>query len=252
MPESRPRRRSVADRCRTLRDQWYPKSVRPYQIYTAAVLAECDASTVLLDLGCGREARWLRSVAPRVGTAIGMDYEIAAGWNEPRRGLFCGDAHQVPLAGGSVDVLSTMNTIEHFADPRRVFNEMFRVLRPGGHLFIVTVNLRFPPVALARFLPHCLRRRINAAATDSRPEDTFPVFYRANTTDKLQRIGTEAGFRVERLDLLSHHPEYFMFSTLAYRCWAAFERWVLRRPAFAAWRHFIFAHFVKPEEGVVR
>lgn len=245
--EPKARGHSAADRCRALRDKWYPKSVRPHQIYTAAVLAECNASTVLLDLGCGREARWLRGIAPRVGLGVGMDYEIAAAWNDPGRGLLCGDAHHVPLASGSVDVLSTMNTIEHFADPRRVLDELYRVLRPGGHLFIVTVNLRFPPVAAAQFLPHRLRQRINSVATDSNPEDTFPVFYRANTAGQLRAVGCAAGFQVRRLEMLSHHPEYFMFSPLAYRCWAAFERLVLRRTAFAGFRHFILAHFVKPE-----
>ncbi|MCC7293381.1 MAG: methyltransferase domain-containing protein [Phycisphaerales bacterium] len=237
---------SAADRCRALRDRWYPKEVRPYQVYTAAVLRSLPADGVLVDSGCGREARWLRNVADSAGRAIGMDFEIARQLEDPKLFLARADAHHPPLADACADVVSTMNTVEHFENPVVVFREFLRLLKPGGRLFVLTVNQSFLPIVAARLLPHRLRQRINAAATDSKPEDTFPVFYRANSVKALARIARETGFDAVRLDYLSNHPEYFMFSPLAYRCWALVERAILRRKLFQGGRHFILAEFRKP------
>ncbi len=239
-------RLSAADRCRALRDRWYPKEVRPYQVYTAAVLRSLPADGVLVDSGCGREARWLRNVADHAGRAIGMDFEIARQLDGPGLFLARADAHHTPLADACADLVSTMNTVEHFEHPAVVFREFFRVLKPGGRLFVLTVNQSFLPIVAARLLPHRLRQRINSAATDSKPEDTFPVFYRANSVKALARIAGETGFKVVRMDYLSNHPEYFMFSPLAYRSWAMVERLLLRRRLFQGWRHFILAEFRKP------
>jgi len=267
-PTPRP---TAADRCRTLRDRWYPKQSRPHQILTRAVVGVARAGAVIVDSGCGRDGRWLRRLAPHFGLALGFDLEIEPG--ESGAGdrvcvdddavtsdsagpdtcskaaditplvLVRGDAHFAPVRSGSADVVVSKNTVEHFGEPSSVFAEFFRMLRPGGHLFVLTVNQWFPPVAGVRFLPHRVRQRINARATDSAPEDTFPVFYRANTASALRRLGADAGFECVSLDHVSHHPEYFMFSPAAYRMWALFERGVLRRRMFAGLRHFLLAHF---------
>lgn len=39
---------------------------------------------------------------------------------------------QIPLPEGSVDVIYTIDTVEHLSRPREMFAECFRVLRPGG------------------------------------------------------------------------------------------------------------------------
>lgn len=46
------------------------------------------------------------------------------------------DAHDMPYADESVDVLIANNVIHHLARPFRFFREAARVLRPGGHLLV--------------------------------------------------------------------------------------------------------------------
>jgi ubiquinone/menaquinone biosynthesis C-methylase UbiE len=48
-------------------------------------------------------------------------------------------AASVPLPDVSVDVVYTIDTVEHLSRPREIFNEVSRVLRPGG-LFLVHFN----------------------------------------------------------------------------------------------------------------
>lgn len=52
------------------------------------------------------------------------------------------DAHQIPLAAGSVDAVVIMAVLEHVVDPWRVSEEIYRVLKPGGAVFAETPFLQ--------------------------------------------------------------------------------------------------------------
>lgn len=47
-----------------------------------------------------------------------------------------GSGLQLPVADGSVDVAFSSNVLEHVPDPRRMAEEMLRVTRPGGIVFL--------------------------------------------------------------------------------------------------------------------
>lgn len=49
-----------------------------------------------------------------------------------------GDAHALPYADASVQMIFCEAVLEHVADPPRAVAEMFRVLAPGGRAFAVT------------------------------------------------------------------------------------------------------------------
>lgn len=50
-----------------------------------------------------------------------------------------GDAENLPLADAEFDGAVTRAAVHHFAQPQRAFDEMFRVLRPGGAAVIADV-----------------------------------------------------------------------------------------------------------------
>lgn len=233
----------ASQRCREIRDRLYPLHDRPYYVFTNAVKALARPDGVVVDAGCGRDASWLRRISPFFGKAVGFDYEIARPAAEGHCWVLRGDAHRIPLASGSVDVIGTISTLEHFADPARVFEEFRRVLRPDGALFVLTVNQYFPPIILGRIFPHRWRQIINSKATHSEPEDTFPAFYRANTRRALERFGERAGFEVRSVRYLNNHPDYFQFSPLLYRMWAALDQGPLRMKRLEWLRHFLLAEY---------
>jgi 2-polyprenyl-3-methyl-5-hydroxy-6-metoxy-1,4-benzoquinol methylase/glycosyltransferase involved in cell wall biosynthesis len=51
-----------------------------------------------------------------------------------------GDAVELPIADGSVDVVVSFETIEHFAEHKRFLLEVTRVLRPGGLIVVSSPN----------------------------------------------------------------------------------------------------------------
>jgi ubiquinone/menaquinone biosynthesis C-methylase UbiE len=50
-----------------------------------------------------------------------------------------GSATELPFAESSFDAVVTRLAVHHFQEPRRVFDEMFRVLRPDGTLIVADV-----------------------------------------------------------------------------------------------------------------
>ena len=117
---------------------------------------------------------------------------------------------------------------------------------------ILTINSRFPPIALARVLPHRLRQFVNRMVTGTRDEDTFPAFYYLNTAKMLRDAGKQAGFVSLEVAHVSDHPLYFMFSSTVYRAAVLIERIVARRHALRGLRHFLFAVMQKPVEVALR
>lgn len=81
-------------------------------------------------------AQCARSV---VGAEITPDVVIHAGasYRKPNLAFTCADARHLPFAAASFDVVTSFETIEHFAEQDAFLDEVTRVLRPGG-LFIVS------------------------------------------------------------------------------------------------------------------
>jgi SAM-dependent methyltransferase len=70
----------------------------------------------------------------------------------------------LPVASNSIDLIASLQVLEHVADPQRVIFEAFRVLKPGGYIFITYENyLSFwEPHYKVRWLP-LLPKPIGAA-----------------------------------------------------------------------------------------
>src|SRR4051794_10641430 len=71
------------------------------------------------------------------------------------------DVSAISLPDGSAGTVLCIETFEHVFEVRRAFDEVFRVLRPGG-VFVITTPLNFRihgyPDDYWRMTPNCLRR----------------------------------------------------------------------------------------------
>jgi len=66
-----------------------------------------------------------------VGVELAVETDMAA-----EIFALCGDAEQLPIRTGAVDVAYSSNVVEHLRSPWRMADEMVRVTRPGGTIFI--------------------------------------------------------------------------------------------------------------------
>jgi SAM-dependent methyltransferase len=94
-------------------------------------------SGIALDLGGGTGE--LRSPLERRGYAyVNLDTTPASDGR-----AVVGDAHRVPLATDSVDLVVSRDSLEHFTDPRQALREVRRVLKPTGS-FVIWVPFMHP------------------------------------------------------------------------------------------------------------
>src|SRR4029077_8187102 len=73
------------------------------------------------------------------------------------------DVSSISLPDGSAGTVLCIETFEHVFEVRRAFDEVFRVLKPGG-MFVITSPLNFRihgyPDDYWRMTPQCLRRML--------------------------------------------------------------------------------------------
>src|SRR6266436_1055109 len=103
----------------------------------------------VLEVACGRGG-FVRQLARAGACVTGCDFSSAAlhaastkvfvPGRPPLAALVQGDAQSLPFAHNSFDVVISCETIEHLPQVQAGLNEMHRVTRPGGKLFLTTPN----------------------------------------------------------------------------------------------------------------
>lgn len=236
---------SPKERCKDIRDRFYPMDERPMEVFLRRVKALGGPERDLLEVGCGRAAGFLRVLASSYRFLYGFDPEVPAPLQEGNIRLAPGFAEKLDLENESVDVLTSIDVVEHLPDPRKAFVEFMRVLRPGGRILLITPNKNHPPLFAARMLSHETRQRLNAMMTGTKDEDTFRTFYHLNSVGSFKPLADDLGLKIIKAEYISNHPQYLMFSRLCYRMGVAVERHLLGLSAFAPLRQYIFAELEK-------
>ena len=112
------------------------------QVIYNEMLPEDLNGKALLDAGCG--TGWFSKVAAERGAIVtSMDLgerllgEVAKKCESTR---VVGSILEMPFADGAFDFVVSSEVIEHIPTPLQAFDELYRVLRPGGVLALTTPN----------------------------------------------------------------------------------------------------------------
>ncbi|MBN2282195.1 MAG: methyltransferase domain-containing protein [Candidatus Marinimicrobia bacterium] len=103
-------------------------------------MIQCESPEVILDVGCGTgglfpflfrrfpQAKILgMDLSAKMLSLVKFQYDL----------LFLGNAENLPLLDCSVDIVLNYCVFPHFNDRLKVVREAFRVLKPGGHYYII-------------------------------------------------------------------------------------------------------------------
>ncbi len=104
----------------------------------AELIQSLDTNSLVLDIGCG-PGRVLGFLARRGIRCVGLDRSrVSLGLAIQRYGRpgAVGDNLHLPFADGTADVVISDGVIHHTENPLAAFTENFRILKPGGRLYL--------------------------------------------------------------------------------------------------------------------
>ncbi|MDQ2912314.1 MAG: class I SAM-dependent methyltransferase [Chloroflexota bacterium] len=136
-----------------------PTHARGEDLDRIVALATEHGGERIVDVGTG-VGHTLRRVAPNFRSAVGVDAaremleagrSVLASAAITNALLVQANAAALPIASGSVDVVTSRLAAHHFADAPSAFREIARILRPGG-LFVLVDNFAPDDPALGRFI----------------------------------------------------------------------------------------------------
>ena len=113
---------------------------------------------VVLDAGAG-DCHWKKIFSSDI-KYLGMDLGVGDENCNYSNLDILGDLRDIPLERDSVDVIISIQVLEHLPEPWKVLAEFHRVLKPGGLLFIScpqAVELHQIPYDFFRFTPFGLK-----------------------------------------------------------------------------------------------
>ena len=117
------------------------RAVAPESLFTTSrLLLEIQkraklAGGLMLDIGCGTKP-YRQLFADRVTRHVGVD---VPGSLHGRQAIDAfSTATDLPFRAGSFDFVLCTEVLEHVPDPHRAYEEIARVLKPGGHALITT------------------------------------------------------------------------------------------------------------------
>ena len=97
---------------------------------------------VLVDIGCGN-GQFLRAAMQLGWDAWGVDLDPKAVETAQKTGatVIQGGFPDTGLPSAHFDIVTLRHVIEHVHDPLAALREAFRVLKPGGHIWLATPNI---------------------------------------------------------------------------------------------------------------
>ena len=173
-----------------------------------------------LDSGCGwrllgKDLEPLENeLVSLAGLAVGVDLDfphLRKHVNMSR--LACASLGSLPFSDASFDLVTCNMVVEHLPAPFTIFQEMSRVLAPGGTLMVHTPNTRnylvFANILAKKLLPRSLVLKL---VHDGRAgDDIYPTYYRANNTRALRNLGESVKLQPEFVRFLTYPRPYSRF-----------------------------------------
>lgn len=152
---------------------------------------------VVADFGCGPRGSLAWTNLPKVKIGIDIlanEYMRFFGDCLAEHGMIylSSDEYRIPLPSNYVDVLSTINSLDHVAVLDNMVNEICRVLKPGG-LFLGSFNLNEPKT-------QCEPQTLTEELLDQKLLCRFEIISR-----KIAKKGVEDTYSEIRMDHLVDH-----------------------------------------------
>lgn len=236
--------RSVA----ALNRRFYPNTPDLWDevAFRERILAHIQPFQTILDLGAGRGCRPHMNFRGLVSRVYGIDPEEAVLANPYLDVATVGFAESLPWPDATFDLVYSANVLEHLPTPVKCFQEVHRVLKPGGTFLTKTPNRWHYIQIFSSLLPEWFHQWLFRCIYQLPQEDKFPGLYRANTAAQQRKVAVAAGFEVLIIEAIEDRPGYLHFTALTHLCGILWERVVNSTELLNSFRAVLFSAFRKP------
>ncbi len=151
---------------------------------TAKLLPFIPRNATVLDIGCGKDASFLRIIQPRIRQGIGIDLEMPKRTKEDKRLRFIrmNIQKKIPVTSSSCTCVVSLAVFGCFEHRTQLLRECYRVLRPNGMLLFTI------PMPLNRWVMEVLWR---IGLLDKHLVRQYRYYH---TTQELREMLLKAGF----------------------------------------------------------
>lgn len=179
--------------------------------------------TRILDVGCGH-SDLLKQVHNKTLHTYGIDPDKKAlGKNKFIKNKVVGSADNLPFQNNFFDLVISSWVLEHLENPGKVFQGIYRVLRPGGKVIFLTPNVWNYNVWFIMLIPNKLHNYFTRKLYGRQENDTYPVRYKINSVRKINKTLLPIGFKKIQL-ILNGDPSYISFNGLLFKLACLIER----------------------------
>ncbi|MEO1746981.1 MAG: class I SAM-dependent methyltransferase, partial [Pseudomonadota bacterium] len=214
-------------------------------LFRERIMARLTPDAEVLDVGAGAGIVEQMRFKGHVKRICGVDLDPRVEENPHLDEGRLADAGSIPYGDDMFDLVFADNVMEHLDDPVAVFNEIRRVLKPGGHLLFKTPNRNHYMPLIARLTPHSFHQFYNKLR-GREAEDTFLTHYLANSKSQVAQLAETCGLKLVDVERIEGRPEYLRITFPTYLAGAAYERVVNATSAFAGIRILLVATLQKP------
>lgn len=185
-----------------------------YDLLSSDAVAQLERAVrirgaTVLDVGggAGYLTRALREAGARC-VLVDADLGELSWRGPPLSGSVVADARALPVPSDAVDLVVSSNVLEHVPDPFAIVDEMARVIRPGGHLWISFTNWYGPwgghETSPWHYLGGARARRRYAGRAGHDPKNVFgESLFALHVGTALRRLGAHP-----LLSVIGARPRY--------------------------------------------
>ena len=192
--------------------------------YAEALRRFVQPSIKWLDIGCGHSIvpDWAmppeeqQRMVRRTAFVVGVDVDDGIVRHPLLTYKVKALGGRLPFRDGSFDLVTANMVVEHVADSDEFLDDVYRVLRPGGHFLFVTPNRLSPLMYVGQHIPDALKKFVVGFLEKRREEDVFPALYRMNDPGAIERSAQHAGFETEKLQMIGSSGEFDRLGPLSW------------------------------------
>lgn len=196
-----------------LLNRYYKAEDHPFNIFEKKISSHIRPDYTVLDAGCGSEAPLLVNFIGKARTLIGVDLvDFHSSIQDKGLLLLNTDLANTQIDDSSVDLVISRSVLEHISDVESVYKEINRILRPDGKFLLLIPNLFDYVSIISYMIPNRFHKTIVSKISGRPDENTFPTYYKSNTSMSIKSLSDKTGFNVVSVDYYGQYPYMLEFN----------------------------------------